>query len=80
VLTLGATVSRSGESVVTPIDRSGYIRRMELMSPLDDVPHSRPVLTFTQLTDTHITDEESPLRTEFLDSLLRTAYRPPRKA
>jgi metallophosphoesterase (TIGR03767 family) len=34
------------------------------------------LLTFAQLSDLHIVDEESPIRTEFLDGWMGTAYRP----
>jgi hypothetical protein len=77
VLTFGAAGSRSGNRVDAPMDGAGYLRRLDLVTPRDSVPaRPRAVLTFTQLTDTHVTDEESPLRTEFLDDLLGTAYRP----
>ncbi|MCY7418474.1 MAG: hypothetical protein LH650_08265 [Chloroflexi bacterium] len=62
-----------------PGDR--YLLRTELVggdaAPLRDPTRpSRPLLTFTQFTDIHLIDEESPLRTEFLDAMLGTAYRP----
>jgi len=58
-----------------------YLLRTELVdgdaAPLRDPTRpSRPLLTFTQFTDIHLIDEESPLRTEFLDAMLGTAYRP----
>jgi metallophosphoesterase (TIGR03767 family) len=68
--------TKGGTGLVT-IDRSGYLRRTDIGG--GNVPPAArplPLLTFTQLTDTHLVDEESPLRTEFLDGYLGTAYRP----
>jgi hypothetical protein len=56
-----------------------YLRRAELLDGDRAEVRGRtvtPLLTFTQFTDIHLIDEESPLRTEFLDPMLGTAYRP----
>jgi metallophosphoesterase (TIGR03767 family) len=36
----------------------------------------RRLVTFAQLSDIHLVDEDSPLRTEYLDPWMGTAYRP----
>jgi len=57
-----------------------YIVRTELAAAISGREHRRTQrITFAQLTDMQIVDEESPLRVEFLDTvhpMFRHAYRP----
>ena len=88
MVVLGATSPSTSHAVDQPLfmahpdpATTRYLRRTELITDpaLAGAPSSaaiRALLTFTQFTDIHLIDEESPLRTEFLDSMLGTAYRP----
>lgn len=50
--------------------------RTDLTRQALPAPTGTRLLTFAQLSDIHLIDEGSPLRTEFLDPWMGTAYRP----
>src|SRR5262245_37534736 len=52
------------------------VERRDLIPPTTSIDAGVPLLTFAQLSDMHVVDEESPIRTEFLDPWMGTAYRP----
>ncbi len=54
----------------------GRVERRDLVAPGTTLGSALPLLTFGQLSDMHVVDEESPIRTEFLDPWMGTAYRP----
>lgn len=79
--TVGRTIGDAdGDNRLEYLAGEAYAVRDELGQPLlGRARRARSLLVWTQLTDTHIVDEESPLRAEFLDRFgppLTSAYRP----
>ena len=74
---LAAGGSAADGTVDIRLDLPGIAIRTDLVSDAVSVPTTgRRLLTFAQLSDIHLVDEGSPLRTEFLDPWMGTAYRP----
>ena len=76
--TVQTIVDRDGDGRLEPGPGENHVLRQELgvKTPL---ARPRNLAFFAQLTDTHVVDEESPLRVEFTDKLglvFTSAYRP----
>lgn len=73
-------LDRDGDNRLEPAPGEPHIVRTELGTPSSTRPRTRErLLFFGQMTDTHVVDEESPLRVEFLDRFggpFTSAYRP----
>ena len=68
---------RDGDNRLEPAPGDAYLRRSELGTRIAE--GGFPLLTFGQLTDFQLVDEESPARVEFLDKVgppFTAAYRP----
>lgn len=79
--TIGRTIGDAdGDNLLEYLAGDGYLVRTELAPASGDRGKRRAsTLFFAQLTDTHVLDEESPLRAEFVDRVgppLTSAYRP----
>src|SRR5919199_4011911 len=69
---------RDGDNRLEPAPGDDYMVRDELGEPAAGA-RGVPLLTFGQMTDFQLVDEESPARVEFLDKLgppFTAAYRP----
>jgi metallophosphoesterase (TIGR03767 family) len=73
-------VDRDGDDLLEPGPGEEHIVRDDLAPPQEGRERRRVAqLFFAQMTDTHVIDEESPLRVEFLDTFsgpFTSAYRP----
>ena len=71
-------VDRDGDNVLDPGPGERHVLRQELGTKTG-LLKPRHLAFFAQLTDTHVIDEESPLRVEFTDkfgTIFTSAYRP----
>src|SRR5215211_4582798 len=77
--TVNRTIAdRDGDNRLEPAPGDPYVQRSELGTRSAPRPGA-PLLTFGQLTDFQLVDEESPARVEFLDKVgppFAAAYRP----
>ncbi|HYF28440.1 MAG TPA: hypothetical protein VD931_22045 [Baekduia sp.] len=76
--TTGATIVPSADGRLTTGPGEAHVVRDDLATR-SAAAVRRPLLSFAQLSDTHVVDEESPLRVEFTDKLgtiFTSAYRP----
>ena len=73
-------VDRDNDDRLEPGPGEGYVVRDDLTAPRPGRDRRRAsTLFFGQMTDTHVIDEESPLRVEFTDQfggIFTSAYRP----
>ena len=75
-----AILDRDSDNRLEPAPGEPHVPRFDLGVPSADRARTRSrLLFFGQMTDTHVIDEESPLRVEFLDRFggpFTSAYRP----
>jgi metallophosphoesterase (TIGR03767 family) len=73
-------LDRDGDNRLEPAPGDAYETRFDLGTPSANRARTRTrLIFFGQMTDTHVVDEESPLRVEFLDAVggpFTSAYRP----
>ena len=73
-------LDRDGDNRLEPALGESHLTRTELGTPSAARERTRRrLIFFAQMTDTHVVDEESPLRVEFLDEFkgpFTSAYRP----
>ncbi|MEO8687083.1 MAG: hypothetical protein ABI611_02555 [Solirubrobacteraceae bacterium] len=78
--TAGTIQDRDRDNRLEPAPGEDHVVRQDLAPASPDRGHTRQErLFFGQMTDTHVVDEESPLRVEFLDKVgppFTSAYRP----